>query len=71
MGGGKSPPFTFTKDKKDKMNCETMEVAKRLARKLKRETGNNYCVVQMGDCWDVKRAVDCYGDKVLYTTAND
>ena len=54
------------------MNCITLDFAKRTARKMKRETGENYCVVELGDgCWDVMRAVDAVLYKILYTTDND
>ena len=54
------------------MNCITLNFAKKTARKMKRETGENYCVVDLvGGCWDVMRAVDAILYKILYTTDND
>lgn len=53
------------------MNCQTLEFAKKTARKMKRETGEDFCVVELGDCWDIMRAADAGGHKILYTTAND
>jgi hypothetical protein len=39
---------------------------------MKRDTGENYCVVDLGGCcWDVMRAVDAVLYKILYTTEND
>lgn len=64
--GRGDPPFLII------MNCTTLDFAKKIARKMKRENGGeNYCVVEVGDCWDIKKAVDAYGEKILYTTAND
>ena len=53
------------------MNCTTLEFAKRTARKMKRSTGEDFCVVELGDCWDIMRQRDAKGYKILYTTAND
>jgi hypothetical protein len=54
------------------MNCITLNFAKHIARKMKRETGENYCVVELGSgCWDVMRAVDSGSYKILYSTEND
>lgn len=53
------------------MNCITLDFAKKTARKMKRETGENYCVVDLGGCWDVMRTVDAVLYKILYTTDND
>ena len=64
-------PALFGKIEK-KMNCITLDFAKKTARKMKRETGENYCVVDLGGgCWDVMRAADAVGHKILYTTDND
>ena len=38
---------------------------------MKRSTGEDFCVVELGDCWDIMRAVDAILYKILYTTAND
>lgn len=68
--GRGDPPFLINQAKK--MNCITLEFAKKTARKMKRETGENYCVIELGGgCWDVVRAVDAGLYKILYTTDND
>lgn len=68
--GRGDPPFLVNEAKK--MNCITLDFAKKTARKMKRETGENYCVVDLGGgCWDVMRAVDAILYKILYTTDND
>lgn len=54
------------------MNCTTLDFAKKIARKMKRENGGeNYCVVEVGGCWDIMKAVDAVLYKILYTTEND
>ena len=53
------------------MNCITLEFAKKTARKMKRETGENFCVVALGDCWDIMRASDADGHIILYNTKNN
>lgn len=38
---------------------------------MKRETGEDFCVVELGDCWDIMRESDAKGYVILYTTTND
>ena len=61
----------LTKKNKTKMNCITLDFAKKTARKMKRDTGEDFCVVELGDCWDIMRQRDAKGYKILYNTAND
>lgn len=53
------------------MNCTTLEFAKRTARKMKRETGEEFCVVELVECWDIMRLSEADGQTILYTTADD
>lgn len=38
---------------------------------MKRETGEEFCVVELGECWDIMRFSEADGQTILYTTSDD